>query len=131
MNDLGSEIQSLSWFSAIDQSLPLKVIYSNSQTQTVPWNSAVDQSHCLDVTNPDSKLDSKVADKVLPEASINVKNQEVFTANVAPNIKIFPSFVKINSDAPTLEKNERTYKYDNANFRYRGSNLSDIQRKEI
>ena len=67
----------------------------------------------------------------MPEASINLKNQEVFTSNVVPNIKSFPFFVKINSDAPTLEKNEHTYKYDNANFRWRGNSLIDIQRKEI
>ena len=48
-------------------------------------NSAVDQSNLLDVSTSDNETDSKVADKVLPETSINVKSQEVLTSNVAPN----------------------------------------------
>ena len=42
----------------------------------------------------------------------------------------FLSFVKVNSYEPTLDTKEHTYKYDIANFRYRGRNLSDIQKKE-
>ena len=117
INDSGSAIQSLSSYSAIDQSLPLKVNDSSSQTQPLTWNSAVDQSNLLDVSTSDSEPDNKVADKVLPEASINVKCQEVLTSNVASNKISFPSFVKVNSDVVTLEKKEHTYIYDNANFR--------------
>ena len=53
------------------------------------------------------------------------------TSNVASNKISFPSFVKVNSDVPTLETKEHIYKYDITNFRYRGSNSSDIERKEI
>ena len=42
VNDSGSEIQSLSSNSAIDQSLSLKVSDSSSQIQSVPSNSAID-----------------------------------------------------------------------------------------
>ena len=73
----------------------------------MPSNSAVDQPHFLNVSSSNSKPDIKAADRV------------------------FPSFLKVNSDLPTLKTKEHTYKYDIANFRYRGSNLSDIQRKEI
>ena len=45
VDDSGSEIQSLSSNSVIDQSLPLKVSDSSSETQSVPSNSAVDQPH--------------------------------------------------------------------------------------
>ena len=126
VNYSGSEIQPLLSNSAIDQSLPLKVSDSSSETQPVSSNSAVDQSHFLDVSSSNSKPDIKVADRVLPEASINLKNEEVLTSNVASNEISFPSFVKVNSDVPTLETKEYTYKYDIENFRYRGSNLSDI-----
>ena len=131
VNDSGSEIQPLSSNSAIDQSLPLKVSYSSSQTQPVPSHSAVDQLHFLDVSSSNNKPDIKAADRALPEASVNLKNEEVLTSNVASNKISFSSFVKINSDVPTLETKDHTYKYDIENFRYRGSNLSDIQRKEI
>ena len=67
----------------------------------------------------------------MPEASINLKNEEVLSSNVASNKISFPLFVKVNSDVPTLETKERTYKYDIANFTYRGSNLSDIQSKKV
>ena len=67
----------------------------------------------------------------MPEASLNLKNEEVLNSNVASNKISFPSFVKVSSDVPTLETKEHTYKYDIANFRCRGSNLSDIQSKEI
>ena len=73
VNDSGSEIQSLSSNSAIDQSLPLKVSDSSFQTQSVPSNSAVDQPHILNVISSNSKTDIKAADRVLPEASINLK----------------------------------------------------------
>ena len=97
----------------------------------MPSNSAVDQPHFLDVSSSNSKPDIKAADRVLPEVSIYLKNGEVLTSNFASNKIIFPSFLKVNSDLPTLKTKEHTYKYDIANFRYRGSNLSDIQRKEI
>ena len=131
VNDSGSEIQSLSSNSAIDQSLPLKVSDSSSQTQSVPSNSAVDQPHLLNVSSSNSKPDIKAADRVLSEASINLENEEVLTPNVASNKISFPSFLKVNLDLPNLKTKEHTYKYDIANFRYRGSNLSDIQGKEI
>ena len=67
----------------------------------------------------------------MPEALINLKNEEVLTSNVVSNKISFPSFLKVNSALPSLKTKEYTYKYDIANFRYRGSNLSDIQRKEI
>ena len=85
VNDSGSEIQSLSSNSAIDQSLSLKVSDSNSQTQSVPSNSAVYQPHFLKVSSSNSEPDIKAADKVLPEASINLKNEKVLTSNVASN----------------------------------------------
>ena len=129
--DSGSEIQPLSSNSAIDQSLPLKVSDSSSENQPVPSNSAVDQSHFLDASSSNNKSNIKAGDKVLPEASVNLKNEEVLTSIVASNKISFPSFVKVNSDVPTVEAKEHTYKYVVANFRYRGSNLSDIQRKEI
>ena len=75
VNDSGSEIQSLSSNSAIDQSLSSKVRDSSSQTQSVPSNSAVDQPHFLDISGSNSKPDIKAADRVLPEASINLKNE--------------------------------------------------------
>ena len=131
VDDSGSEIQSLSSSSVIDQSLPLKVSDSSSETQSVPSNSAVDQPHFLDVSRSNSKSDIKAADRVLPEASINLKNEEFLTSNVASNKTSFPSLVKVNSDLPTLKTKEHTYKYDIANIRYRGSNLSGIQRKKI
>ena len=90
VNDSGSEIQSLSSNSAIDQSLPLKVSDSSFQTQSVPSNSAVDQQHILNVISSNSKPDIKAADRVLPEASINLKNEEVLTSNVASNKISFP-----------------------------------------
>ena len=65
------------------------------------------------------------------QASINLKNEEVLNSNVASNKLSFPSFLKVNSDLPTLETKEHTYKYYIANFRYTGSNLRYIQRKEI
>ena len=107
VNDSGSEIQSLSSNSSIDQSLSLKVSDSSSQIQSVPSNSAIDQPHFLNVSSSNSKPDIKAADRV------------------------FPSFLKVNSDLPTLKTKERNYKYDIANFIYRGSNLRDIQRKKI
>ena len=67
----------------------------------------------------------------MPEASINLKSEEVLTSNVASNKISFPSFAKVNSDGPTLETKEHISRYYIANFRYRGSSLSDIQRKEI
>ena len=91
-------------------------------------NSAVDQSHFLDVSSSSSKLDIKPADRVLPGASINLKNEEVLTSNVASNKIIFlSSFVKANSDLPTLKTKEYTYKYDIATFRHRWRNLSGVQ----
>ena len=74
VNDSGSEIQSLSSNSAVDQSLPLKVSDLSSQAQSVPLNSAVDQPHFLNVCSSNSKPDIKAADRVLQEASINLKN---------------------------------------------------------
>ena len=97
----------------------------------MPSNSAVDQRHFLNLSSSNRKPDIKAADRVLPEASINLKNEEVLTPNVASNEISFPSFLKVNSDLPTLKTKERTYKYDIAKFRYRGSNLSDTQRKEV
>ena len=73
-------------------------------------NSAVDQLQFLDVSSSKSKLDIKAADRVLPEVSINLKNEEVLTSNVVSNKISFPSFVKVNSDVPTLETKEHTYK---------------------
>ena len=131
VNDSGSEIQPTSSNTAIDQSLPLKVCDSSSQIQPVSSNSAVDQLHFLDVSSSNSKPDIKAADRVLPETSINLKNEKVLTSNVASNKISFPSFLKVNSDVPTIETKEHIYKYDIANFRYRGSNLSDIQRKDL
>ena len=84
----------------------------------MPSHSAVDQSHFLDVSSPNSKPDIKAADRILPEASINLKNEEVFTSNVSSSKISFPSFVKVNSDVPALEAKEHTYKYGIANFRY-------------
>ena len=104
----GPEIQSLSSNSAIDQSLPLKVSDSSSQTQPVPSNSAVDQPHFVDVSHSNSKPDIKATDRVLPEASINLKHEEVVTSNVASNKISFPSLVKVNSDLPTLKTKEHT-----------------------
>ena len=130
VNDSGSEIQSLSLNSATDQSPLLKVSDSSSQTLSVPSNSAVDQRHFLNLSSSNRKPDIKAADRVLPEASINLKNEEVLTPNVASNEISFPSFLKVNSDLPTLKTKERTYKYDIAKFRYRGSNLSDTQKKK-
>ena len=118
VNGSGSHIQSLSSSYAIGKSLLLKVSESSSQTQPVPSHSAVDQSHFLDVSSPNSKPDIKAADRILPEASINLKNEEVFTSNVSSSKIIFPSFVKVNSDVPALEAKEHTYKYGIANFRY-------------
>ena len=97
----------------------------------MPSSSAVDQPHFLDISSSNSKPDIKAADRVLPEASIYLKNGEVLTSNFASNKTIFPSFLKFNSDLPTLKTKEHTYKYDIANFKYRGSNFSDIQRKEV
>ena len=97
----------------------------------MPSNSAVDQSHFLNVSGSNSKPDIIPADTVLSETSINLKNEKVLTSNVASNKISFPSFLKVNSHLPTLKTKEHTYKYDIVNFRYRGSNLSDIQRKEI
>ena len=97
----------------------------------MPSHSAVDQSHFIDVSSSNTKPDIKAADRVLPEASINLKNEEVFTSNGSSSKISFPSFVKINSDVPSLEAKEYTYKYGIANFRYLGSNLSDIQREKI
>ena len=102
---------------------------SSSQTQSVPSKSTVHQPHFLDVSSSHSKSDIKDADRVLPEVSINLKNEELLTSNVASNKISFTSFVKVNSDIPTPETKEHTYKYDIANFRFRGSYLSDIQRK--
>ena len=97
----------------------------------MPSDSAVGQPHFLDISRSKSKSDIKAADRVLPEASINLKNEEFLTLNVASNKIIFPSLVKVNSDLPTLKTKEHTYKYDIANIRYRRNNLSGIQRKEI
>ena len=104
---------------------------SSSQIQSVTSKSKVHQPHFLDVSSSNSKSDIKDADRVLPEASINLKNEELLTSNVASNKISFTSFVKVNSDVPTPETKEHTYKYDTANFRFRGSHLSDIQRKQI
>ena len=41
----------------------------------MPSYSAVDQPHFLDVSGSNSKPDIKAADRVLPEASINLKNE--------------------------------------------------------
>ena len=70
-----SEIQPPLSKSVIDQSLPLKIKDSSSQTQPVSSNSADDQLHFLDV--------KKAANRVLREASINLKNEENLTLNVA------------------------------------------------
>ena len=85
------------------QSLPSKVSDSSSQTHPLPSHFAVDQSHFVDVSNSNSKPDIKAADRILPEASINLKNEEVFTSNIVSNKISFPSFVKASSDVPTLE----------------------------
>ena len=119
----GSEIQ------PIDQALLLKVSDSISQTQPVSSNFAVDQSHFLDVSSSNSKPDIKAADRILPEPSINLKNEDL-TSNIVSNKLSFHSFVKVNSDVPTLETKEQAYKYDTANFKYTGCNLSDIQKKK-
>ena len=79
VNNSGAEIQPPSSNSAVDQSLPLKVSDSSSQTQPVWSNSAVDLLHSLDVSSSNSKPDIKTADRVLTEASINLKNEEVLT----------------------------------------------------
>ena len=84
----------------------------------MPSHSAVDQSHFIDVSSSNTKPDIKAADRVLPEASINLKNEEVFTSNVSSSKISFPSFVKVNSDVPFLGAKEYTYKYGIANFRY-------------
>ena len=118
VNDSGSDIQSLSSNYATDQSPLLKESDSSSQTQPVPSHSAVDQSHFLDVSSSNGKPDIKAADRVLPEASINLKNEEVFTSNIFSGKISFPSFVKVNSDVPALEAKEHIYKYGIANFRY-------------
>ena len=97
----------------------------------MPSNSAVEQPHFLNVSRSNSKPDIKAADRVLTEVSYNLENEEVLTSNVASNKISFPAFLKVNSDLPTLKTKEHTYKYDIANFRYRGSNFSDIQRKEM
>ena len=131
VNDLGPEIQPPSSNSATDQSLPRKVTDSSSQTQPVSSNSAVVQSHFSDFSSSNSKPDIKTANRVLPEAPTNLKNKKVLTSNLVSNKITFPSFIKFNSDALPLEAKEHTYKYYTANFRYRESNLSDIQRKEI
>ena len=99
----GSEIQ------PIDQAILLKVSDSISQTQPVSSNFAVDQSHFLDVSSSNSKPDIKAAGRILPEASINLKNEEVLTSNIISNKISFPSFAKVNSDVPTLETKEQTY----------------------
>ena len=49
----------------------------------MPSNYAVDQPHFLYVSSSNSKPDIKAADRLLPEASINLKNEEVLTLNVA------------------------------------------------
>ena len=54
VNDSGSEIQSLSSNSAIDQSLPLKISDSSSQTLSVTSNFVVDQPHFLGVSSSNS-----------------------------------------------------------------------------
>ena len=118
VNYSGSDIQSLSSNYATDQSPLLKETDSSSQTRLVPSLSAGDQSHFLDVSSSNSKPDIKAADRVLPEASINLKNEVVFTSNVSSSKISFPSFVKVNSDVPALEAKEQTYKYGIANFRY-------------
>ena len=111
VNDSGSDIQSLSSNYATDQSPLLKESDSSSQTQPV-------SSHFLHVSSLNSKPDIKAADRVLPEASINLKNEEVFTPNIFSSKISFPSFVKVNSDVPALEAKEHTYKYGIPNFRY-------------
>ena len=108
VDDSGSEIQSLSSNSVIDQSLPLKVSDSSSETQSVPSNSAVDQPYFLNFSSSNSKPDIKAADKVLPEASINLKSEEVLIPNAASNEIGFPSFLKVDSDLPTLKTKEHT-----------------------
>ena len=91
VNDSGSEIQPPLSNYATDQSLPLKLGDSSSETQPVSSNSVVDQSHFLDVGRSSSKPDIKAADRVLPEASINLKNEEVLTSNIASNEISFSS----------------------------------------
>ena len=108
VNESGSEIHSLSSNSAIDQSLPLKVSDSSFQTQSVPSNSAVDQQHILNVISSNSKPDIKAADRVLPEASINLKNEEVLTPNVPSNERSFP-FIFKSQFRSTYSKNKRTH----------------------
>ena len=56
----------------------------------------------LDFSSSNSKPDIKAADRVLPKASINLKNEE--TSNVASNEISSPSFVKVNSVVPSQEK---------------------------
>ena len=76
----------------------------------MPTNYAVDQPHFLNVSSSNSKPDIKAADRVLPEASINLKNKEVLTSNVASNKISFPSFFKVNSDLTILTtKNKITH----------------------
>ena len=85
-------------------------------------NSAVDQPHFLNVSSSNSKPDIKAADRVLPlEASINLKNEKVLTLNVGSHKIHFPSFLKVNSDLPTLKTKKHTYKYDIANFNIEGA----------
>ena len=69
----------------------------------MPSNSAVDQSHFLNVSSSDSKPDIKVADRVLLETSINLKNEEVLTLNVTSNKISLPSVLKVNSDIAALK----------------------------
>ena len=92
-----------SLYHQIDQPLLLKVSDSSLKTQSVPSNSAVDQSHFLNVSSSDSKPDIKVADRVLLETSINLKNEEVLTLNVTSNKISLPSIIKVNSDIATLK----------------------------
>ena len=101
-NNSGSEIQPPSSNLAIYQSLPFVISDSSSQTQPVSSSFAFDQSQFLNVSS-NSKPDIKAADKALPDASINLKNEEVLTSNIASNKVSFPSLVKVNSDVPTLE----------------------------
>ena len=102
-NNSGSEIQPPSSNLAIYQSLPFIISDSSTQTQPVSSSFPVDQSQFLNVSSSNSKPDIKAADKVLPEASVNLKNEEVLTSNIASNKVSFPSLVKVNSDVPTLE----------------------------
>ena len=96
VKDSGSEIQPPSSNSATDQSLPLKVSDSSSPTQPVSPNFAVYQSHFLDVSSSNSKPDTKAAERLLPEAWINLKNEELLTSNSASDRISFPSFLKVS-----------------------------------